>query len=156
MRDDPIADGHDLARDSDVVLPSDGTWARSLDGAFPSLAGSEHREIADLVRLGVLDDWSGEGGDITMDDIRQPEQAFVIRHVDKRTKGKRGLKGAGHPDTPKTAVAVDIDLDEWDLASVRSDPGALSDVFGVEGDPDFGAWELLEEYHMCDYEDGSA
>ena len=101
-----------LAKNADVLLPSAGQWPAGsrTTGSSSSRASVEDKEIADLLRLGLLKCCDGGDGDIGLNDLVRPEPAYTIRYVSRKRPGKGQRKGS--PEFWEDDMVV-ID-DGWD------------------------------------------
>ncbi|KAK0705948.1 hypothetical protein B0T26DRAFT_755508 [Lasiosphaeria miniovina] len=82
-----IAEGQKLACDASA-LPVAAAWPRALQPVANGVT-SEDKEVADLIRMGVIRRGDGDGEDIGMNCIPAPETPYTLRVVSGRRKGRR-------------------------------------------------------------------
>jgi hypothetical protein len=113
-----VDEGVDLAKASDVALPSDG-WKADLWDA----------QIAFLVSQGLLDDYEAglEDVDISMDVLRRDDPAYTVRYT-----GSRRRQRPRQEINLRTVLGIGESYEDW-----VSDLGTLSD--------DSMSWILLDE-----------
>ncbi|KAK3370797.1 hypothetical protein B0T24DRAFT_300145 [Lasiosphaeria ovina] len=118
-----IAEGQKLACDASA-LPVTAAWPRGVAlQATASGATGEDKEVADLIRMGVIRRGDGDGEDIAMNCIPAPETPYTLRVVSGRRRGRR-----------QKAQDLQLGADWWtpDDESVLWDDGGWVSRLGSE------------------------